>query len=81
LRVRLLGGDHREGQEIRGVALQTLIWDAEVDAELLDMKVKHGWLTLSGDVRFQFWSDAAYDDVASLRGVVGVTHEIRVITP
>jgi osmotically-inducible protein OsmY len=45
------------------------------------MKVKHGWLTLSGDVRFQFWSDAAYDDVASLRGVVGVTHEIRVITP
>ena len=30
---------------------------------------------------YQFESDAAYDDVADLYGVVGVTNEIRVVTP
>lgn len=79
LKIRLLGGDHRDDDEIRSVALQTLIWDADVDAEFLDVHLKDGWLTLTGDVNFQFQSDAAYEDVASLRGVVGVTNEIRVI--
>ena len=81
LEVRLLGGDQRDDDEIRGVALQTLIWDADVDAGSLDVKVKDGWLTLTGDVKFQFQSDAAYEDVASLRGVVGITNEIRVNAP
>jgi osmotically-inducible protein OsmY len=43
--------------------------------------VHGGWVTLKGDVSFQFESDAAYDDVSSLYGVVGVTNEIRVTNP
>jgi osmotically-inducible protein OsmY len=33
---------------------------------------------LKGDVTSQFQSDAAYDDVATLYGVYGVTNEIKV---
>lgn len=78
LKVNLAGADRREDDEIRGVALQALIWDTEVPADTVDVKVQEGWITLKGDVSFQFQSDAAYDDVASLYGVYGVTNEIRV---
>ncbi len=81
LQVRLLDEDRREDAEIRGAALQGLMWDAEVPAELIDVKVEDGWVTLKGDAFFQFQSDAAYDDVARLYGIVGITNEIRVTTP
>ena len=78
LKVNLVGSDRREDDEIRGVALQALIWDTEVPSDMIDVSVKDGWLTLKGDVAYQFQSDAAYDDVASLFGVYGVTNEIKV---
>ena len=78
LKVNLIGADRREDDEIRGVALQALIWDTEVPSDSVDVKVKDGWITLEGDVSYQFESDAAYDDVASLYGVYGVTNEIKV---
>jgi osmotically-inducible protein OsmY len=81
LKVSLLGSNRREDVEIRGAALQILIWDAEVPSDLVDVKVQEGWITLKGDVSYQFESDAAYDDVARLYGVYGVTNEIRVTNP
>jgi osmotically-inducible protein OsmY len=78
LTVNLIGADRREDDEIRGVALQALIWDTDVPSDLVDVKVEDGWITLKGDVDYQFESDAAYDDVASLYGVYGVTNEIKV---
>ena len=78
LKVNLIGADRREDDEIGGVALQALIWDTEVPSDSIDVKVNDGWITLTGDVSFQFQTDAAYDDVASLYGVYGVTNEIKV---
>jgi osmotically-inducible protein OsmY len=80
LSVRLLNDSRREDADIRGIALQILMWDVEVPSESVDVKVSEGWATLKGDVNYQFESDAAYDDVASLYGVVGMTNEIRVTT-
>jgi osmotically-inducible protein OsmY len=81
LQVRLLDEDRRADADIRGAALQILTWDAELPAEWLDVKVDQAWVTLKGDVSYQFQSDAAFDDIARLHGVVGITNEIRVITP
>jgi osmotically-inducible protein OsmY len=81
LKVDLLGSDRRGDDEIRGVALQALVWDVEVPSDSVDVKVADGWVTLKGDVAYQFQSDAAYEDVASLYGVYGVTNEIRVNEP
>jgi osmotically-inducible protein OsmY len=78
LKVSLTGADRREDDEIRGAALQNLIWDVDVPSDLVDVKVNDGWVTLKGDVSYQFQSDAAYDDVASLYGVLGITNEITV---
>jgi osmotically-inducible protein OsmY len=81
LQVRLLDGARRGDAEIRGIALQILHWDTQVPDELLDVDVDDGWLTLTGTVNYQFESDAAYEDVAPLQGVLGITNEIEVITP
>ena len=78
LKVSLTGANRRDDDEIRGAALQSLIWDIEVPSDFVDVKVNDGWVTLKGDVDYQFQSDAAYDDVASLYGVLGITNEITV---
>jgi osmotically-inducible protein OsmY len=81
LKVSLTGADRRDDDEIRGAALQHLIWDVEVPSDFVDVKVDDGWVTVKGNVSYQFESDAAYDDVASLYGVLGVTNEIIVSNP
>ena len=78
LEVALLA-DNRADDELRGVALQTLLWDADVP-QRIDVTVRNGWVTLRGEVRHQFQSDAAFEDVARLEGVGGITNEIRVVT-
>jgi osmotically-inducible protein OsmY len=79
LEVRLLNQDRRKDAEIRGAALQRLIWDPEIPGDDLDVGVKDGWVTLKGDVDFQYQSDSAFDHVASLYGVTGVSNDIRVV--
>jgi osmotically-inducible protein OsmY len=79
LNVRLENHDRRLDYELRGAVLQTLIWDAEVPSDAIDVKVADGWVTLKGDVDSQLQSDAAFNDVASMRGVVGLTNQIRVV--
>jgi len=79
LQVRVLGENRRQDAEIRGAALQRLAWDAEIPGDYLDVRVRDGWVTLKGDVDFQFQSDLAFDGVAGLHGVTGVTNEIRVV--
>jgi osmotically-inducible protein OsmY len=81
LKVSLTGADRREDDEIRGIALQSLIWDVEVPADAVNVKVDDGWVTLTGDVSYQFESNAAYEDVAGLFGIYGVSNEIRVTNP
>jgi osmotically-inducible protein OsmY len=78
LKVAVPGSDRREDHEIRGAALQALMWDVEVPAHLIDVEVRDGWVTLKGDVSHQYQSDAAFEDVACLYGVVDVTNKIRV---
>jgi len=79
LTVRLVG-DIRSDDELRGEALQALIGDADVPADAVDIKVRDSWVTLKGEVKHQSQSDAAFDDVARLEGVGGITNAIRVVT-
>jgi osmotically-inducible protein OsmY len=79
LRVRLMDRDRRADAEIRGAALQRLMWDSQLVADYLGVEVKDGWVTLTGEVDHQFQSDKAFGHVADLAGVTGITNEIRVV--
>jgi osmotically-inducible protein OsmY len=72
--------DHWDDDVIRGVALQALMSSNDVPADRVDVKVDAGWLTLKGEVRHQFDSDAAFAAVSGVPGVGGITNEIKVIT-
>jgi osmotically-inducible protein OsmY len=78
IEVKLL--DDVRDEELRGAVLQRLLWDSNVPIDSIDVKVGGGWVTLKGRVKHQFQSDAAFDAVASIRGVGGITNEIRVNT-
>jgi osmotically-inducible protein OsmY len=72
--------DDVRDDELRGRILQRLMWNANVPAESIEVSVGAGWVTLKGEVRHQFQSDAAFDDAASTRGVGGITNKIKVVT-
>jgi osmotically-inducible protein OsmY len=78
LQVRLMDEYAREDAEIRGAALQVLMWDSELPVGAIDVKVADGWVTLEGYVHHQYQSDAAFDDVSKLFGIYGVTNKITV---
>ena len=69
-----------EDNEIRGAALQALISDADAPADRIDVTVAAGWLTLKGEVKHQYESDAAFEAVRRLPGVGGITNKIKAIT-
>ena len=72
--------DRTVDDEIRGTALQALISRPAVPADLIDVRVANGWLTLSGQVKHQSESNAAFDAVSGLPRVGGITNKIQVIT-
>jgi hypothetical protein len=78
LQVRLLDEERRVDAEIRGEALQRLMEDPMLDADYLDVRVKDGWVTLTGEADRQFQSDKAFAHMLNVRGVTGVTNEITV---
>ena len=77
--VRLMNDDRRKDAEIRGAALQRLTWDPQIPGDYIDVQVKDGWVTLKGEVDHQYQSDIAFDHVASLYGVTGVTNDIETV--
>ena len=78
--LRLDPRDHSRDDEIRGTALQALMWDDGVPDDV-DVKVVSGWLTLKGEVKHQRESDAAFAAVSGIPGVGGITNKITVVSP
>jgi len=51
-------------------------WD--VPSDKVKVKVENGWITLSGNVGWNFQREAAEDAIESLMGVIGVTNNITI---
>ena len=66
--------------EIRGAALQALMADPDVPVDMIDVRVADAWITLSGQVKHQSESNAAFEAVDGLPRVGGITNKIQVIT-
>ena len=54
------------------------MWDIEVPSDSIHVEVHDGKVTLTGDVEYRYESNAAFEDVARLHGLVDVRNEIRV---
>lgn len=62
--------------EIAGRALSILRWNAVVPDEDIQIKVQDGWVTLLGEVEWQFQRVAAESGIRRLSGVAGVINQI-----
>lgn len=66
----------RSDIDIAEAALQALRWDVNVPHEALQIKVEHGWITLTGEVKWNFQRAHAASAVRNLTGVKGVSNLI-----
>lgn len=72
--------DHYNDDELRGAALQALMSNDEVPIDQINVTVANGWLTLTGRVKRQSESNAAFETVSELPGVGGITNKIETVT-
>lgn len=76
LHVKLPMAFQRTDGEIALAAANALKWSAMVPENRVHIVVKDGWVTLSGELDWNFQSKNAEDLVRNLLGVVGVTNSI-----
>jgi len=84
LDVKLSANHIRSDTEIAQAAESALRWHALVPDDRVSIKVEKGWVTLGGEVDWDYQRDSAYSAVRSLTGVVGVSNAIMLkprVTP
>lgn len=74
LDVKLGPGHKRSDTEIAAAAESALKWNAGVPEETIQVKVEKGWVTLKGEVNWDYQRKNAEKAVRSLTGVVGVNN-------
>jgi osmotically-inducible protein OsmY len=78
--VKLPASDRRTDADIALAAERGLEWSALVPADKVKPMVEDGWITLNGEVDWEYQRKAAEDAVRNLMGVTGVSNMIK-ITP
>lgn len=76
--VRLQSSSTRTDNDVAEAALRNLKWDTTVPEEKIIVKVEDGWITLEGEVNWNYQKEAAKNAVKNLTGVKGVTNLITV---
>jgi osmotically-inducible protein OsmY len=79
IEVRILPGDQRTDADVAGAVIRALEWDVFVPADKVKVTVSKGWVTLDGEVEWQYQKEAAERAARNVTGVRGVTNIIRVV--
>ena len=80
LEVKLLGGPRDDSEIARAIA-HVLDWDVQVPEGKVHAQVSHGWVTLEGEVEYEYQRHEVERMVRNVRGVAGVTDRITVKPP
>jgi osmotically-inducible protein OsmY len=76
--VRIAQPEQRTDSDIAAAAVNAIKWNSQIPADRIAVVVSDGWVTLKGEVDWQFQRDAATRSVRDLLGVVGVNNTIAV---
>jgi osmotically-inducible protein OsmY len=66
----------RDDSDIAAAIVDRLAWDVSVPREAVKVGVDAGWVTLTGEVDWNYQRKAAEQDVRRLHGVVGVSNQV-----
>jgi VCBS repeat-containing protein len=64
--------------EIAAEVLRALKWNWKVPNNKVKVKVEDGWITLEGDLHWNYQREAAKTAIQNLMGVTGVTNNIKI---
>lgn len=78
LHVRYASDAKTADHEIAKRILDMFRWNVIVPDEKLQVKVEHGWVTLSGETEWHYQSDEAVKIAAKVSGVTGVSNAIAI---
>ncbi|MCZ7418345.1 BON domain-containing protein [Verrucosispora sp. WMMA2121] len=78
LAVRLVTGAEHTDPEIAAAVQHALRWQAFVPVDALDVTVSQGWVTLHGELEWEYQRRAAERAVGQLNGVRGVSDGMTV---
>jgi osmotically-inducible protein OsmY len=78
IEVRLPSSSERTDADIAAAAIHALEWDAFIPSGKVKVSVAKGWVTLKGEVDWQFQKTHADKVVRRLTGVRGVTNLVTV---
>jgi osmotically-inducible protein OsmY len=78
IEVRLPAGDKETDAGIAASAVQVLAWDTRIPTNAVQVSVSNGWVTLRGEVDWQYQRLAAHRLIRNLTGVRGIANLITV---
>ncbi|MGO7044129.1 BON domain-containing protein [Rhizobium johnstonii] len=77
IEVQIFGPKETDDDDIARRAVKMLDWNVSVPKDSVQVRVLKGWITLRGQVEWQYQKNAAYDAVRDLAGVVGVSNLVE----
>jgi osmotically-inducible protein OsmY len=76
IELRAMSQHKTDDEAIADKALSMLAWNTMLPVGRVMIKVEHGWVTLSGEVDWQYQRTLAEQDVHRLNGVTGITNQL-----
>lgn len=78
--VRIAALGKKTDVDIAEAALSALRWNTNVPDKKIKVTVEDGWVTLEGEVEWEYQSTAAKNAVNNLTSVRGVTNNIKIVS-
>jgi osmotically-inducible protein OsmY len=78
IEVRLAGEAPPRDEDLAQRAVQMLDWSVTVPKQAVQVQVQDGWVTLSGQVEWQYQKEEAYRSIRRLAGVAGIINRVEV---
>jgi osmotically-inducible protein OsmY len=78
IKVNLPSSFGRSDAAITRAATDALEWNMTIPDNCITVKVRDGWVTLTGEVDWLYQRKSAEDTASCLRGVIGVANQIAV---
>lgn len=77
LEVKVPDAFHRSDTDLAHQVVTALAWDIEVPHEKIKARVENGWVTLEGEVDWQYQRNSAERAVRYLTGINGVSNQLQ----
>jgi osmotically-inducible protein OsmY len=78
IEVKIFSGLKKNDTEIAQAIANALKWNSSVNENKIKVKVDNGWVTLEGEVEWEFQKNSAKTAIENLLGVRGISNLIQV---